>query len=292
MEKKYREVIESDIGEWIEISNAKDANEGTPWLSACLHKILTEDNKGRKYLVTIEGCWDLVRRARIELPPSYFKLHQASGLKTGDWVRITRAAKIHEQGWAAMWAPRMNNYVGSIAQITLDLPEYGFQIQGAGGFNYPAFVLEKVNHRPATKADEKATVTWDKRPDDEFTLHCVFTADDLSARAVIQNCDKNKRYSEGFLFAFLDDLSIHLPTEPQPPAEPDPAPQTRQPAPGLPPGWFLLNRDEVIQNGDKVGDKDFCYITAISSIGKTVAQWISECENGTAARFFEDHTNG
>ena len=278
MEKKYREVNESDIGETVEISYAEFIHETKSWISACRHKILTKDERGQSFLVTVNGSWALARHARAELPLSYLNLHQASGLKVGDWVKITRAAVSRESGWNALWNNKMDAFIGSIAQITTDLGEHGFKIGGAGEWNYPYFVLEKVTHRPVTEAYKKCTVIWNKFPDNQFTLHCVFAADDLYARAVVQNCDSGKRYSEGFQFAFLDDLSIPLESPPAPATEPvaeRPAwlPEEFKEIPAwLPAGYRFIGKGEVIKPGDMVQDENDHHLfhPASDSIGDTV----------------------
>ena len=254
MEKKYREVNESDIGETVEISYAEFIHETKSWISACLHKILTKDERGQSFLVTVNGSWALARHARAELPLSYLNLHQASGLKVGDWVKITRAAKDREHGWDAVWSRHMDQYVGSIAQISLDFGDAncGFKIDGAGGWAYPALILQKVTHRPATEADLHKEVQWISDPDGKYWLVSIFQPKGcIHLRAVLEPMPGGGCKYTSYQFAFLHDVEIELQTAPQPPAEPASAPAPQRPA-WLPDGFRVKARDEVIRPGDAV----------------------------------------
>ena len=57
----------------------------------------------------------------------------STSLKSGDLVKITRAAKTHESGWGNAWVEGMNPAVGKIGKVVsvhgnearLDVPEVG-----------------------------------------------------------------------------------------------------------------------------------------------------------------------
>lgn len=90
--------------------------------------------------------------ARISVPKTYPELHQESGLKVGDWVKVTRAAESKEHGWVNVWVARMSEYVGKTLQIGKDGGKDGFYISDADA-HFPCFVLEKVDP-PAPPNDE------------------------------------------------------------------------------------------------------------------------------------------
>ncbi len=82
-------------------------------------------------------------------PEDYLKLHNASGLKVGDRVRVTRKAESHELGWRNGWVCTMDNMVGKVGVISIDDGVHGFRLRFSGDessipLGYPAFVLEKV----------------------------------------------------------------------------------------------------------------------------------------------------
>lgn len=86
-------------------------------------------------------------------PEDYLKLHNASGLKVGDRVRVTRKAESHELGWKSGWGSFMDGVIGKSGVITRDGGADGFSVrfpgEGSGDFrryhyHYPSFVLEKV----------------------------------------------------------------------------------------------------------------------------------------------------
>lgn len=76
---------------------------------------------------------------------SYLEKHKASGLKVGDRVRVLRAAEDEEGGWDNVWAPEMDDWVGTVGEISEDKGDAGFRVDAMGDFwDFPYFVLEKV----------------------------------------------------------------------------------------------------------------------------------------------------
>ena len=242
MEKKYREVNESDIGQEIEGSDG-EKTLWSDWYKVTLKYIAEPDNDGRKFLGIHSGRWVGFRHARAELPPSYLELHQASGLKVGDWVKITKVAESREKGWNALWNNKMSTFIGSIVQITTDLGEHGFKIGGAGEWNYPCFVLEKAYRRPATEADEHLEVQWASDPDGKYWLASVFQPrGDSYPRAVLEPMPGGNCKETGYQFAFLSSVFVPLLSapEPEPPAEPAPEYEPEA-APDPGPGYRLVD---------------------------------------------------
>lgn len=78
----------------------------------------------------------------------YLDAQKACGLHVGDWVRVTRKAENCECGWASMWSIRMNqtiNSIGKIEAITANGIRVVFDESRNNVWNYPYFVLEKVD---------------------------------------------------------------------------------------------------------------------------------------------------
>jgi hypothetical protein len=73
---------------------------------------------------------------------------EATGLKVGDTVKITREASDNELGWDNIWISDMTRAVGSTGKITHIEKVKGIKV--SGGYNYPFFVLEKVPEAPKT----------------------------------------------------------------------------------------------------------------------------------------------
>lgn len=95
----------------------------------------------------INRCPGYVAARRIEPPKptaeDYLKGHEASGIKVGDYVRVTRIPRSWEQGWGDIWAPGMTPH--EHRQVASDGNRLGFQLDD--GWYYPYFVLEKVPER-------------------------------------------------------------------------------------------------------------------------------------------------
>lgn len=68
-----------------------------------------------------------------------------NNLKVGDKVRILRTAEDMEDGWGTVWSIFMNETIGEIGTV-IDISTYnGIRV---GSWNYPYFVLEKVEDKP------------------------------------------------------------------------------------------------------------------------------------------------
>ena len=75
---------------------------------------------------------------------------RANGIREGDKLRIVRKAESHEDGWDDTWEPGMNNEVGNIGHVVVDNGDKGIAVYAkCGSWNYPYFVLEKVEDEPA-----------------------------------------------------------------------------------------------------------------------------------------------
>lgn len=84
----------------------------------------------------------------MNLHEAYLVGHKACGLKVGDTVKILRIAKDNEQGWTNFWDYAMDETINQIGRIKEDTASCGFQIIAEGHFfNYPWFVLEKVEEK-------------------------------------------------------------------------------------------------------------------------------------------------
>ena len=65
-----------------------------------------------------------------------------NGIKVGDTVKVVRTSPGDTDGWENSWVPSMNDKVGSTISITRFNGARG--IGHTGSYNYPFFVLEKV----------------------------------------------------------------------------------------------------------------------------------------------------
>lgn len=75
----------------------------------------------------------------------YLKGHEASGIKVGDKVKVTRAADDWENGWNNTWiTSEMDECVGETWEVIADNAKTGFQLEAPGYYEYPYFVLEVV----------------------------------------------------------------------------------------------------------------------------------------------------
>jgi len=78
---------------------------------------------------------------------AYCALQEASGLKAGDIVKVTRTAKHNELGWANGWVDGMEWVIGKEFTIK-SLNSLGVTIDDRDGYSYPFFVLELVESAP------------------------------------------------------------------------------------------------------------------------------------------------
>jgi len=75
---------------------------------------------------------------------AYLVLQQAAGFRAGDRVRVLRKAEDFELGWPDSWSVYMDDFIGSVHTIQW-VSQYGIGlVQGFGRYNFPWFVLEKV----------------------------------------------------------------------------------------------------------------------------------------------------
>lgn len=71
-----------------------------------------------------------------------YELNQlASGIKTGDLVRVTQTASSYERGWQNTWESAMTDSVGLTFTVTDINSCAGIS---SGIYSYPYFVLEIV----------------------------------------------------------------------------------------------------------------------------------------------------
>lgn len=73
----------------------------------------------------------------------YPNAQAVSGLKIGDTVKITRAARSYEHEWNNSWTGTMDCHIGITSQIH-SMRSTGIQLTGGNGYLYPYFVLEKI----------------------------------------------------------------------------------------------------------------------------------------------------
>jgi len=204
----YTPVTPDHIGKKVEFSNNEQS-----WHDQELVQILPQkDHLGIAYLgADSQGIYSLWKFARTKKEPDYRDLHRASGLKAGDWVKVTRAAKDFEAGWSSSWMPGMDRYIGSIVRINHHNDEYGFTLAGTP-YLFPCFVLEKVNCRPVSEADLKKVVQYRGQ---SCILEALFTPRfDSTAKAVIDTNNGLKIVSQSDLSILLvDDLKNRLSKE-------------------------------------------------------------------------------
>lgn len=83
---------------------------------------------------------------------TYEEAQELSGLKVGDWVKITRKAKDGENGWENNWLLPADENINKIGIIRNIHGNKGIEVFASNGINntdtigykYPFFVLEKV----------------------------------------------------------------------------------------------------------------------------------------------------
>lgn len=82
---------------------------------------------------------------------SYIEGHEASGIKVGDTVKVTRISCSYENGWGDGWAPDMTDFVSEECVVVKDRGVRGFELNlptGGVSYGFPYFVLEKVEPKP------------------------------------------------------------------------------------------------------------------------------------------------
>ncbi len=77
----------------------------------------------------------------------YAEEQEASGIKIGDEVKVTRVAASYTNGWEAGWEG-MDDFVGKIHKVYGVSGIWGFELEFGGAAKwFPYFVLEKVELR-------------------------------------------------------------------------------------------------------------------------------------------------
>lgn len=124
-----------------------------------------ENERFREIVTNAEA---LLARAELH-PPSpepdsgYLTGHRASGIKVGDYVRVTRVSDDREGGWDNTWNDRMSRFVGKIHEVVSDRGKYGFRLAERATddrWDFPYFVLQKVRKtvRPWTMTEACAAL--------------------------------------------------------------------------------------------------------------------------------------
>lgn len=149
MTTKFIEPTNKHAGQMVEVY---EANSQT-WKKRELVAVLPKDMSFRFVCRDINeptkgAYWS---KARTEAPKTYAELQAESGLKVGDWVKVTRAAKNYENGWGTVWNENMDVFVGRTFEIGRICDIEG--ISSRGGWNFPFFVLEKIE-KPETKEEK------------------------------------------------------------------------------------------------------------------------------------------
>lgn len=67
---------------------------------------------------------------------------EATGIKEGSWVKVTRSAKSHESGWGNSWWPCMNKYIGNVFIVDHISGDYGICLNPHERYHFPFFILE------------------------------------------------------------------------------------------------------------------------------------------------------
>lgn len=65
---------------------------------------------------------------------------EATGVKKGDWVKVTRKAESHESGWNNSWTPGMDAVVGTFVQVLGSWDTNGIEV-ASGKFSPPSYRL-------------------------------------------------------------------------------------------------------------------------------------------------------
>ena len=84
---------------------------------------------------------------------------EATGVKKGDWVKVTRKAESHESGWNNSWTPGMDAVVGTFVQVLGSWDTNGIEV-ASGKFSPPSYRLPFFILDPTGKPKpEKYTFT-------------------------------------------------------------------------------------------------------------------------------------
>jgi len=98
------------------------------------------------------------RWAPVPKEPEHLETHQEAlerlNLKVGDKVKVLRKAKSFERDWKASWVKSMDDYIGKTLKVIDFSCNSGVRLDG--NYNFPAFVLEKVeNEKPLPTTEER-----------------------------------------------------------------------------------------------------------------------------------------
>ena len=115
----------------------------------------------KKFHVTVSGSFDKCIQfegnehllgTTFEHEITYSEKQKECDLKCGDYVKLTRKAKPHEEGWLLAWDESMNDYIGYVGKIK-NISESSIQVEfptpaefgypRSNSFYFPYFVLEK-----------------------------------------------------------------------------------------------------------------------------------------------------
>lgn len=150
MTTKFVEPTNKHVGKTVEVCEV----DSQTWKRRELVAVLPEDMRFR-FICRCDNeprqsaSWS---KARVEIPKTYAELQAESGLKAGDWVKVTRKAEDFENDWGTVWNSNMDIFVGRVFQIDNICSTYG--ISSKGEWYFPYFVLEKTE-KPAETKEEK-----------------------------------------------------------------------------------------------------------------------------------------
>lgn len=155
MTTKFVEPTNEHIGQMVKVCEAC----GVVWKKRELVAVLPEDMCLRFICRDIDNPKTCVHwsKARIEIAKTYAELQAESGLKVGDWVKVTRRFNDGENGYALSWFGSLEKYIGHVGMIQI---MEGVE-NGRGGcvhidgipYVLPYFVLEKTE-KPETKEEK------------------------------------------------------------------------------------------------------------------------------------------
>ena len=98
-----------------------------------------------------------ISKEKLDPREQYLAGQEASGIKAGDWVKVTRAAEDHEQGWGNFWVSSMDDSIGKTLRVSNVFGASGIYLEESGApldYHFPFFVLEPVSNQAFIKAKE------------------------------------------------------------------------------------------------------------------------------------------
>lgn len=186
-EVEYIEPTQEHVGQMVEVRNLEELAPKPRQLLALLppdipYRFICRDSIDNKSVTH----W---KYARIARPLTYAERQSRCGLKVGDRVKITKLPATGERGWEDSVSPQMKRFVGSVHCIRYDWGSSGFSV---GRYNWPYFVLEKVEDRVAECSDAGKSVYVEGNPRDVFTLEFSYRLDVW--RGIVRSGDKRFVY--------------------------------------------------------------------------------------------------